>query len=573
MRHLLALALGCVASAQIPCFDTLFGTAIGAGDDVVLPMQAIGFPFPFAGNTYTHVHVSTNGFLYLSNAGIPAPGNALCCNGTPDRLVTGSPKICALLDNLIVIAAQGSFVWLNSGPTACTITWDNVKEYGNNIPFDLQCRLLPDGQVRFTYHGEAGVRLGGDALVGVSPAGGAAIPAANDLSVGGGTALATCYQVFDNFTRPFDLAGVALTFTPNGAGWNWSPGHCLATSAPYGHGCVAVTNTFYEDFAPGTIDLAGTSMRLTRSANGYTASVGTATWVAPPTNAQQLSLFDDWEQHVVLAQAMPVTDTTTTFLTVCSNGFVSVGSGNSTQPTPAPVSLLSMGRTVFASWHDYDPSAPGGGKVWFHQANGFAWVTWDGVADAQVTGPGNWFQFRFELATGNVDYVWGSLSGLGNGHLVGFHPGGISQDGGSIDLSARLPATVSVPNEQVVPLRLEILSASNGGVPPRLGATTYLYTQNVPLGAPFGALWLGFTDPDLDLTPVGMPGCRQYVDPLASVTFLPVQRLGTSTFAVPIDPVFVGAVLLAQSFVYSPAHGLTPLGAVAANGLRMTIGW
>lgn len=573
MRHLLVLALGCVASAQIPCFDTSFGTNIGAGDDVVLPMQAIGFAFPFAGSTYTHLHVTTNGFFYLSNAGVPAPGTALCCDGTPARLVTGGPKICPLFNDLSVIAQQGSYVYVNATPAACTVTWDNVKEYAINPAFDVQCKLFPNGQIRFTWGGEAGVRTPGEALIGLSPGGGAAIPAASTFASAGSSAVATCFQSFDIVSRPFDLAGVSLTFTPNGTGWTFAPGHCLATSAPYGHGCVAVTNTFYEEFAPGTIDLAGTSMRLTKTPSGYVASVGTATWVAPPPNAQQLSLFDDWEQNVILAQPMPVTDTTTTFLTVCSNGFVSVGSGNSTQPTPAAVSFLSMGRTVFASWHDYDPSAPGGGRVWFHQANGFAWVTWDGVADAQVAGPGNWFQFRFELATGNVDYVWGNLSGLGNGHLVGFHPGGLSQDGGSIDLTARLPATVSVPNVQVVPLKLEILESSNGGIPPRLGSTVYLYTQNVPLGAPFGGLWLGFTNPDLDLAPVGMAGCRQYVDPLASSTFVPVQRLGTSTFTVPVDPVFVGAVLLAQSFVYAPAHGLTPLGAVAANGVRMTIGW
>jgi hypothetical protein len=277
---------------------------------------------------------------------------------------------------------------------------------------------------------------------------------------------------------------------------------------------------------------------------------------------------------VALASPMPVTDTTTTVLTVCSNGFVSVGSGNSTQFTPAAVSFLSMGRTVFASWHDYDPSATGGGRVWFHQANGIAYVSWHGVHDAQVGGPGNTFQFQFHLATGDVDYVWAGLTGLGNGHLVGFHPGGLSLDGGNLDLSTRLlQSAIAVPNEQVLPLQLEIPSAGNGGTPPQLGTTVWIYTQNVPLGAPFGALVLGFTDPDLDLTGLGMPGCRQYVNSVATAVFVPVQHLGTSLLTIPNDIAFVGTRLLGQSFAWAPAAGLTPLGAVASNGLRIDIGW
>jgi hypothetical protein len=574
MRTLLAVALlSTVACAQAPCFQTSFGTNIGAGDDVVLAMQPIGFAFPFGGATYTHLHVSTNGFFYLSNGGVPAPGLSLCCGGTPARLVEGSPKICPLFTDLSVIAAQGSFIYVNGGPASCTITWDNVKEYGFNIPFDLQCTLQPNGSVRFVYHGEAGVRSPRGTVVGMSPGNGAALPIESDFSSAGGSAVHTAYEFFQSSGHEFDLAGAILDFVPNASGWTWTARPCLATHAPYGTGCVAVSNTFYEEFAAGAMDLAGTSMRLTNLGTGYRATSSNAAYVPPPPTATALRLFDDGEANVNLASAMPVVGTTTTFLTVCSNGFVSVGSGNSTQPTPAAVSFLSMGRTVFASWHDYDPSAPGGGQVWFHQAGGIAYVSWHGVFDAQVGGPGSTFQFQFELATGNVDYVWGNLSGLGNGHLVGFHPGGLSLDGGSIDLSTRLATAIQVPNAQQVPLVLEILAVSNGGTPPRLGSTIYLYTQHLPLGSPFGVLHLGFTNPDLDLAPLGMPGCRLYVDSFASQTFVPVQRLGTSILSVPFEPSLVGARVLAQSFVYAPAAALTPLGVIATNGLAMTLGY
>jgi hypothetical protein len=574
MRTLLTVALlSSVAFSQAPCFETSFGTNLGAGDDVVLPLQPIGFAFPFGGATYTHLHVSTNGFFYLSNGGLPAPGTALCCSGDPARLVDGSPKICPLFTDLTVISAQGSYVYLNSGPASCTVTWDNVKEYGYNIPFDLQCRLQPNGSVRFVYHGEAGVRSSRGTLIGMSAGNGAVIPSASDFSSAGASTAHTVYESFAGSGNGFDLAGAIVDFAPNAASWTWTSRPCSATHTSYGTGCVAVSNTFYEEFAAGAMDLAGTSMRLTNLGTGYRASASSAAYVAPPPTATPLRLFDDGEVNVVLASAMPVVGTTTTFLTVCSNGFVSVGSGNSTQPTPAAVSFLSMGRTVFASWHDYDPSAPGGGQVWFHQAGGIAYVSWQGVFDAQVSGPGSTFQFQFELATGNVNYVWANLSGLGNGHLVGFHPGGLSLDGGNLDLSMRLSTSIQVPNEQQLPLLLEILAASNGGTPPRLGSTIYLYTQHLPLGSPFGVLHLGFTNPDLDLAPSGMPGCRLYVDSFASQTFVPVQHLGTSILSVPFDPSLVGARVLAQSFVYAPAAGLTPLGVIATNGVSMTLGY
>ena len=85
-------ALGLSLSLQAQCYEPLIGTSIGTGDDIVLASQAIGFAFPFAGTTYTDLHPATNGFVYLSNAGVPAPGAALCCAGTTAQLVLGSHR-------------------------------------------------------------------------------------------------------------------------------------------------------------------------------------------------------------------------------------------------------------------------------------------------------------------------------------------------------------------------------------------------------------------------------------------------------------------------------------------------
>ncbi|MCC6784664.1 MAG: hypothetical protein IT457_17595 [Planctomycetes bacterium] len=570
----LVLALAGSAAVQSPCFLTPYGTNLGSGDDVVLPMQPIGFAFPFAGASYTHFHVCTNGFLYLSTNGVPAPGPSQCCDGTPARLVTGSPKICPLFHDLSVIAAQGSFVYRNGTATTCTITWDNVKEYGDNTPFDLQVQLFSNGEIRFAYHGETLVRTPGEALVGFSPGNGAPIPVASDLSSAGASSGSTLFESFDTLTRPFDLAGRVLTFTPSGSDYLWTSAVCLASHRTFGSGCRAVTNSFYELFAPGTMDLAGSCMHLSNAGTSYIASIGNAAYVPPPPTATQLGLLENSERNVNLAQAMPVPGGTTSSLTVNANGFVSVGTVNTSIQEPAAVTFLSMARTVFASWHDYDPSAPGGGRVWFHQSGGIAYVTWDGVFDWLGSAPGSTFQFQFDLATGDVDYVWQSVSAFGNGHLVGFHPGGLSLDGGSLDLSALLPGSITTPVAQSEPLVLHILPGWNGGSPPRLGSNCYLYTEEVPPGALFGATFFGFGNPDVDLTALGMPTCRLYVDVVGQMPFNSmVGQLGTTILAVPLDPTLVGAELLAQSFVFAPAAGLTPLGAITSNGLRMTLGY
>jgi hypothetical protein len=52
-----------------------------------------------------------------------------------------------------------------------------------------------------------------------------------------------------------------------------------------------------------------------------------------------------------------------------------------------------------------------------------------------------------------------------------------------------------------------------------------------------------------------------------------VQRIGTSILTIPFDPRLVGAQALAQTIVYAPAAGLTSLGVIATNGLKLTLGY
>ncbi|MFN9704080.1 MAG: hypothetical protein ACK595_04575, partial [Planctomycetota bacterium] len=77
-------AAACAFSLSAQCLDANVGVGVGTGDDIVLPGQTLPFPFPFNGATYTTIHPSTNGFVYLSNG--TTTGGALCCNGTTPLL-------------------------------------------------------------------------------------------------------------------------------------------------------------------------------------------------------------------------------------------------------------------------------------------------------------------------------------------------------------------------------------------------------------------------------------------------------------------------------------------------------
>ncbi len=356
----------------------------------------------------------------------------------------------------------------------------------------------------------------------------------------------------------------SIHFTGGGSG-------TVATRSTYGAGCVAVADTsFYENFTTSAaFDLSNTSMTLIHTGTGYLAIPGTATFF-PTTNATALALTDDSEVAVTLSSPLKVGRSgSTTSLTVCSNGFVSVGSGNGTGFTPATATMLNNPRTGWYNWHDFNPAAAGSGQVKFEQAGGVAYITWDGVYNfgGTTVADASTFQLQLELATGTAHFVWQTMSTLGNGRLVGFSEAGASADPGNTDISVTLPSTFNAATFAIVPL------AFAAGARPIAGNSINLNTSNISATAPFGAVGLGLSNPNLDLTSLGMAGCTQYSDNLVTLLYLPFGASSVSTpFTVPNQPFAIGVHFLCQSFVYDPAAGLTLLGAVASNGVDLGIG-
>jgi hypothetical protein len=340
-----------------------------------------------------------------------------------------------------------------------------------------------------------------------------------------------------------------------------------ASVASYGTGCVSVPgNPFYEFFATASaMDLSGSSMSMIYTGTGYLMLPGIVPYVAPSPTATALALTDDSQITVPLSAPLRHGRFgSTNELTVCSNGYVSTAVGNGTAFSPTVASFLNHPQTAWYTWHDFNPARSGSGPVRFEEIGGVAYVTFDGVSDfSSASTTPNTFQFQFDLATGNVHIHWVQLSGLGNAYLVGFHEGGAATDPGARDLSAEIPTTFL---NQFNTFPLAISTSAN----PVAGNTINLNTSNITPTAPFGAVLMSLTQDNFDLSVLGMPGCSRYNLGDVSLLFFP-QGAGTVSTALTV-PNLPGLRFFAQSAVYDPAAGFTPLGAVTSNGLDLGVG-
>jgi hypothetical protein len=264
-------------------------------------------------------------------------------------------------------------------------------------------------------------------------------------------------------------------------------------------------------------------------------------------------------------------------LTICSNGYVADAVGNGAGFVPTSAAMLNAPRAAWWSWHDFNPTSPGSGQVKFEQVAGIAYVTWDGV-HSYGTNHAETFQLQFELATGAVHFVWTTIGGFGNDYLVGYSPGGPSDDPGNRDLSASLPGTFQTAAVDQRPLALA------AGPAPIPGAVITYTTSNIPEFAPstglfvaLGILSLGqLPAPGVDLGLVGAPGCAAL---LASVD-LAKAMVGTGatmtvTLALPATAP-VGTMIFSQSVAlfqpFSLPNGQNALGLSTSNAIATHVG-
>jgi hypothetical protein len=313
-------------------------------------------------------------------------------------------------------------------------------------------------------------------------------------------------------------------------------------------------------------------MTLLNTGSGYFALSGMGTYHAPSANAVALALGDDAAVSVQLSSPFSYPGGSTSSLSVCSNGFVSAATGNTTIWIPDVATLLNSPQAAWFCWHDFNPTAAGSGAVKFEEIGTVACVTWDGVWDFGGTSAANasTFQLQFDEASGNVSWVWQSMSALGGSTgtpiLVGYSPGGSSVDPGSSDLSAQLAGGMLLGGADVLAVALSAAPA------PVLGSTVIYTTSNIPAATQLPALIMSFgqINPGIDLGAVGAPGCSQLINTSgsSSTALFGSPTVSQSLFIPPV-PAFAGTQLYCQSATLTP--GANSLGVLTSNGIKTSV--
>ncbi len=396
-----------------------------------------------------------------------------------------------------------------------------------------------------------------------------------ELSV---TAGATQYSAF--------TAGAATPYVFSGTlfyGLGAVPHNC-ATKSEYGSGCYSTSGSFWQRWTTAGATAAalnGRTLTLANTGSGYLVTPGVGvTYVAPSGTATSLPTSSNGEAVVPLPSPLVHPGGVANALYVSVNGFVS-DAPNATPPgslsnLPNSGGLLNSAATMWAlAWHDFTTAEVGSGLIKYEQVGTLFLITWHGVESwpGTVLNPST-LQIQFDLANGNVNYVWVTMDAVGGSAyydytLVGFSVGGVSPKVAATDITTLTSLVLTAP--EVLPVTL-VASAQ-----PVLGTSINLTTSNE--GVPgLGVNFLGtvaIPAPGFDLGILGAPGCAALIDPNAAVGNL-ISNLGaplptmTVAFPIPLNPGLAGLVIVSQSVFLDAAAN--PFGLKSSNGVSMTLG-
>jgi hypothetical protein len=363
----------------------------------------------------------------------------------------------------------------------------------------------------------------------------------------------------------FNGATGTFTMNVNGPAGPACPGFASAT--PVGSGCGQQLASFYENFATSAaFDLANTCIQMTSAGGGFVViPAGTYNPVGSLGTPTTLVLADD--------NSVPAG---TLGITVHSNGIVSLGAGNSTAFTPSIPTMLSNPSSAYYSWHDLNPSIAGSGQVKYEEAGVLAQITYDGVWDFAGTSAAsaNFIQFQINTATGGAVICWGTMSGAGNGHLVGYSPGGPSLNPGNSDLSTlgTNPIVTSAADQGT-------LTLSPVGRPIQGAASVNfdVTTSNMPASAIMHLGIIGVSSPGISLAPIGAPTC--FLNSSLDIILGPIVGPGPGTqtwtgINLPaLPPSYTGFQFYLQSAILGTTQNAAlGLGVLTSNGLLCTVG-
>ncbi|MBM4247537.1 MAG: hypothetical protein FJ148_27740 [Deltaproteobacteria bacterium] len=343
-------------------------------------------------------------------------------------------------------------------------------------------------------------------------------------------------------------------------------GGTLASNTLLGAGCIRQAASFYENFATSASwDLNGTAFTMIPTGTGYVVVAGGVfVPVGSVGTSVPLTLTDDSEVTVPFTVgSFPGW----TAMTVCSNGYVSKAVGNGTGFTPAVATMLGASQDGFWSWHDFNPAIVGSGAVKVEESASVTTITWDGVWDFGGMSVANANTWQLQLyPSGMVVFAFQAMSGLGNGHLFGYSPGGPNFDPGSTDMSALGAGSITLAVPEVAALALAATSR------PITGTNWNLTTSNIPTTGVLGVDVFGVNDPGInDLSFLGAPGCGLRASLDVMNAWFPTGTTHTYSLPIPNSPALLNFNLYTTSAVFQ-APPVNAFGAITSNGIQGTIG-
>ncbi|MFO1077153.1 MAG: hypothetical protein U1E73_05450 [Planctomycetota bacterium] len=338
-------------------------------------------------------------------------------------------------------------------------------------------------------------------------------------------------------------------------------GLSFAAQESIGSACGMCTGTAYQSFTSSNyFDLAGQSMAMTLNNGAYTVAQGTAAFV--PAAGTNLGLTLNTSTTVTLPFVLQYPGGATSQLRVCSSGYASPSVNIPTQLAASTNLFLNGLPRWAAAWSVLNPS--GAANVFYDANPSRAILTWSGIPFIATANTAT-FQLQF-FPNGTVNFVWQSVGSSAFPVLTGWTVGGGHLDPGSRDLSATLPVPLQLCATPFDGLALTI------SADPVIGTTPQWQVAGILPGTPWGALVRSLHQavPPIDLTPLGMPGCFSHV--MAPVTTLFLTPGTTHTIAEPLpnNTAFVGVSWVGQAVTYNQT--LTPLGLVASNALKISLG-
>ncbi|MBI1923310.1 PEP-CTERM sorting domain-containing protein [Candidatus Poribacteria bacterium] len=191
------LGIASVPAHALQIWETDYGSELTQlkGKDDATQHVSLSFEFPFFGQTYTDLFISTNGFVILGTDTI-IRYTSIGTNGLRNAPV---PLIAPFWTDLD-LALRGAIFFNDFGDRA-VMTWFEVGSYYNpRVPYTFQLQLFADGSMVCGYNGVWDIVKGLD----------------EDLIIGWSGGIRTTWDgfLYEERSRAFDLDQSNVVWTP-----------------------------------------------------------------------------------------------------------------------------------------------------------------------------------------------------------------------------------------------------------------------------------------------------------------------------------------------------------------------